>query len=223
MELDDFKSAWQALDKQLQTHNTLQLALLKEHKLQHARSSLRPLFWGQWLQVLLGLAVLAIGVMTWTTNRGSGQVLAAGVSLHVYGVLAIALGSATMLLSRVDASAPVLAIQKKLARLRRTYVASGLLLGWSWWLLWVPLVICLGALTGVDPLTYWPAIVPWGLAVGVVGLLSTLALYAWIIRGHHPRHAADPLAATSIGRAQRILDEITCFERDLPAATPQQR
>ena len=46
MELDDFKSAWQTLDRRLQLDNTLKLHALRERSLDKARDSLRPLFWG---------------------------------------------------------------------------------------------------------------------------------------------------------------------------------
>ena len=46
MELDDFKSAWQSLDRRLQRDDTLKLHELRERKLDKARGSLRPLYWG---------------------------------------------------------------------------------------------------------------------------------------------------------------------------------
>ena len=62
MELDDFKSAWQALDARLARHDRLQLELLREHRLHQARRNLRPLHVGLLLQLLLGIGLVALGV-----------------------------------------------------------------------------------------------------------------------------------------------------------------
>ena len=56
MEADELKSAWQSLDRRLSQQNDIQLALLRDHKLERARGGLRPLIVGQVLQMLLGVA-----------------------------------------------------------------------------------------------------------------------------------------------------------------------
>lgn len=62
MELDELKTAWQTLDRRLQQHNAINLQLFKDRKLDKARSSLRPLFWGQIAQMLFGLCFIVLGV-----------------------------------------------------------------------------------------------------------------------------------------------------------------
>ena len=42
MELDDFKSAWQTLDRRLAQQNAIKLAEFRDRKLGAARASLRP-------------------------------------------------------------------------------------------------------------------------------------------------------------------------------------
>jgi hypothetical protein len=61
MELDDFKSAWQALDARLERHERLQLDLLRERRMDQARRNLRPLHIGLLFQALLGLGLVVLG------------------------------------------------------------------------------------------------------------------------------------------------------------------
>ena len=55
MELDDLKQAWQALDKRLEQQNTLNLHLFKQSRLDKMKSGLRPLVWGQAIQIVVGV------------------------------------------------------------------------------------------------------------------------------------------------------------------------
>ena len=57
MELDDFKTAWQALERRLTEQNALNFTLLKERKVTQAKAQLRPLVIGQWVQLLAGLVM----------------------------------------------------------------------------------------------------------------------------------------------------------------------
>ena len=68
MELDDFKSAWQSLDRRLQLDNTLKLHDLRERKLDKARGSLRPLFWGQVAQILFGIPFVLLAALLWMSQ-----------------------------------------------------------------------------------------------------------------------------------------------------------
>ncbi len=43
MELDDFKQAWQSLDRRLEQQHVLNLQLFKDGKLDETRRGLRPL------------------------------------------------------------------------------------------------------------------------------------------------------------------------------------
>ena len=58
MELDDFKSAWKILDARLAQQNRLQFELLRERKTDQARRNLRPLFRGQFMQIMLGIGLI---------------------------------------------------------------------------------------------------------------------------------------------------------------------
>ena len=55
MELDDFKAAWQTLDRRLAEQNALNIHLFKEAKLTQVKSQLRPLVIGQVVQLIAGI------------------------------------------------------------------------------------------------------------------------------------------------------------------------
>ncbi|MCW5579361.1 MAG: hypothetical protein KIS89_12010, partial [Dokdonella sp.] len=92
LELDDLKSAWQALDRQLQRQSTLQWQWLRERKLDTVRSNLRWLYWGQIAQILLGDALIYFGIMASIRFRAEPHLLACGLFLLGYGVLVVVLG-----------------------------------------------------------------------------------------------------------------------------------
>jgi len=223
MELDELKQAWQTLGRQLERHDAIQLQLYRDRKLDKARSSLRPLVWGQLMQMLFGLPFVVLAVCLWTQVAHSGApltlpLLLAGIFVHAYGVATVVLAGLTIgLVGTVNYSAPVLAIQKQLALLRRFHLFNGMMAGLPWWLMWVPVLIVLAGLAGVDLYARAPSMIWIGLGIGAAGLAGTWWLRRW---SNHPRRASlgkridDAAAGGSIRKAQRILDEITEFERD---------
>ena len=87
MELDDLKQAWQALGHQLQQQNALQLQQYRESKLRGIGRTLRPLFWGQLVQMAFGLGFVLLGVWMWRIGHGIAMPLfVAGIIAHVYGI-----------------------------------------------------------------------------------------------------------------------------------------
>src|SRR5690606_7958982 len=114
MELDELKQAWQTLGRQLERQDAMQFQLLRDRKLEHARRSLRPLFWGQLLQMLLGLGLVLLGVACWSRNTDAPALLWTGIAVHAFGVAHIALAGITIgLIGTIDYAAPVLKIQKQ--------------------------------------------------------------------------------------------------------------
>ena len=174
MELDELKSAWHSLDRRLSQQNDIQLALLRERKLERARGGLRPLIWGQLLQMLLGVGLIVLGVSCWTNNLHSVGLLISGVLVHAFGLLHVVMAGITLgLAGTIDYAAPVLRIQKQLARLLKVYVFNANLCGAPWWILWVLVVI---AVAGLNPATAQTQTPPWiwiSLALGTVCLLYT--------------------------------------------------
>jgi serine/threonine-protein kinase len=219
MQFEDMKSAWQIFDRRLEEQHAMSLQLFRDARSEKARRGLRPLFWGQVAQILCGLLLVLLGASVWSGHRELDGLFFSGIILHVYGVLAIAFaGIALGMIGRLDYSAPVLAIQHRLARLRSFHIRSGLLLGLSWWLLWIPFVACLLAwLAGANLYAGTGSAVGSGIAVGIGGLLATGCLYRWARRSpHRPWVQAmnKSMGGASLLRAQTVFEEIRRFERD---------
>ena len=219
MELDDFKSAWQTLDQRLQLNNALKLHELRERTLARTRSNLRPLFWGQIAQILLvGVPAILFAALLWMSKPAFLSVIVAGVTLQVYGVLTV-IGAGVVLgqLASIDHAAPVVDIQKQLARTRTLYVRSGMICGLPWWFLWVPILMVLAGLGDVSLLDQAPLMVWGGIGVGVVGLLLTFQFHRWVrhpSRAHFGRVMDESLGGSSLHKAIAQLQEVQRFELD---------
>ena len=223
MEHDELKAAWQSLDRRLEQQNAISLLLLKDDRSKRMRSSLRPLFWGQLLQMLFGLAFVALAASLWiragSTPLGlPWHVVLAGVFVHAYGVAAIALAGCTMgLIRTIDYSLPVLGIQKQLLKLRRLYIINGMIAGLPWWFMWVPVLMVLAGLAGGDLYARAPSVVWTGMGIGIAGLLASWWFHHWSRNPLRPRLAnavEDSVAGGSLRKAQAILGEISHFEAD---------
>jgi hypothetical protein len=216
MELDEMKFAWQALDRRLERQHALNLQLFREGRLDKLQRGLRPLVWGQAIQMLVGVAGLMVLAPIWIAHRHDLAVLIAGLVVHAYCMGLIIVGAVVQsLVARIDYSAPVLAIQRQLLQLRRTYAFWGaVVVGLPWWFLTAPLLVLLsrGTIMLNAPSVIWIQ-----LAIGAAGLLATWWFHRW---SHRPERAElarkldDSTAGGSIRRAQWALDEIARFEQD---------
>jgi hypothetical protein len=215
MELDDFKTAWQALDARLARQDRVQLELLRGQRMDRARRNLRPLFAGMVLQGLLGLGLVVLGVACWKHNIGVPGLFAAGILLHVFGVVNIAFaGLVCGLASTTGYDAPVLAIQKRLRLLLRVQVLNSNACGAPWWIMWVLVVVGFAGLSPVRPTDGTPAWIWASLAIGTVGMVAT---WAWTARASRKRaglYARMDDGADGIRRNLRLFDDIERFERD---------
>jgi hypothetical protein len=216
MELDDFKQAWQVIDRRLEQQHALNLQMFRDGRLDKLRRGLRPLVWGQAIQMVIGVLGLLVLAPIWITHRDIVSVLIAGVVMHVYCVGLIVFGAVIQAqVARLDYGAPVLAIQRQLLKLRTTYSIGGaLVVGLPWWFLTAPLLVVLtrGAIMNNAPAVIWSQ-----LAIGAVGLAATFWFHRWSRqpqRAEFGRKLDDSTAGGSIRRAQAMLDEITRFERE---------
>jgi hypothetical protein len=217
MELDEMKFAWQALDRRLEQQHALSLRLFRDGRMDKLQRGLRPLVWGQAIQMLIGVLGLLVLAPIWIAHWRDPAVLIAGVVMHAYCVGLIVVGAAVQAqVARIDYGAPVLAIQRRLLELRRTYAVWGAIaVGWPWWFLTAPLLVVLtrGAIMVDAPSAIWIQ-----LAIGAVGLFVTWwFFYRWSRR---PERAAlarkldDSTSGGSLRRAQLALDEIARFEQE---------
>lgn len=219
MELDELKQAWQAIGQRLERQQDIQWQLLRDSKLDRVRRHLRGLFWGQALQMLLGIGLIVLGVACWTRNTDVPGLLATGLVVHAFGVVTVAMAGITIALAgSVDYSAPVMAIQKRMALLLRFFTLNANVCGAPWWIMWVLVVVAFAGLGEVDPAAGTPTWIVASLAIGLVGLLAT---WGWMAsrrsRTTPPgRDGACNVAdgGDGIRRGQRLLDEIARFERE---------
>jgi hypothetical protein len=219
MELDDLKDVWKRMDRRLQQQHDIQMQQHREKKLERVQRSLRPLVWGQRLQILFGIVMIVLGVSAWRNEMGSIALIVAGITLHAYGVVTLIAGAILLgQLRRIDHAAPVLAIQKQLAHLRRLYVIGGMTVGLAWWLLWVPFVMAFFHwLVGVDIHNHMKPMIYGGLVFGVLGIMATGWFHRWARR---PERAAlgkawdDSLTGASLRKAGAVVDELAQFERE---------
>jgi hypothetical protein len=216
MELDDMKAAWKMLDQRLNAQAELNLHMFKEGKLDRLRRGLRPLVWGQAIQIVIGTLVALWGGGFWGEHLDVPHLLIPGLCVHAAGISMIALGVwMEVLIARIDYSAPVLTMQRQLAQLRKVFVFGGLAVGLPWWLLWIPFLMVACGYAGVDLYLNAPSVIYLGTAIGVAGLLGTWIFLRWAgTRPQLARRLEDNAAGRGINRAQAYMDEIAHFEKE---------
>ncbi|RAN80061.1 hypothetical protein B5P43_12690 [Bacillus sp. SRB_336] len=220
MELDEMKQAWQALDRHIERQQTLNLLLLRESRLDRLRHGLRPLVWGQAVQIAFGVATMLWGISFWTTHMGVMHQMACGILVQVFGVLMIAFaGYLLFQLQAIDYATPVLGIQGRLARLRawRVRVEAPIfaVLGS---IVWVPVVLMLIQYDfdqwGGDYWTHAPELAGYLVFSGFVSLMLVVLVYWLVRRAGHRRWLENNFAGSAVRKAESTLDEIARFERE---------
>lgn len=218
MDNDELKGAWQALERQMAEQARIGLELVREKKLDRTHGLLRPLFWGQVLQILLGLGLIVLGIACWKQNLDIPGLLATGVIVHAFGVVTVVAAGLTLgLMARIDYTAPVVHIQKQVAVLRRFYTLNGIVCGVPWWIAWVLVVVAFAGAGNPPSPGVTPLWIQWCLAIGVAGMLGTWLLHWLAQRSPHTRLARfmrDTAAGSSLRRAQASLEEVARFEQE---------
>lgn len=219
MELDELKSAWARVERQLEIRNRLELRALRDSRRHDARGSLRPLYLGQSAQIVIGIVLTMLAAPVWIGNLENPHLLVSGVIVHVYGLALVVCGAWVLVrLSRVAFDAPVVEVQRQLLAVEQAYVRGGWLVGLPWWILWIAFALFIPALFGIDLARVLP--LGWiggSLAFGVAGMVATLAFVAWARRSGKPGLAQKvnaSLAGRSLGNARRHLADLEAFEAD---------
>lgn len=169
-------------------------------------NSLRPLFRGQIIQILIGVAMIVLGAQCWAPNTHVIHLLVSGVILHVYG-LAIIVAAANVMtrIKRIDYSKPVDHVRSRLDAVRTMYLRVGPIIGFPWWLMWIPAFVAFG----FDAVLH-PNCLIISLCVGVVGIMVSVWLYARVLKSEKTsaENWRAKLSGKSIAAAYRALDEI---------------
>ena len=126
--------------------------------------------------------------------------------VHVYGVLVI--GTAANVctkISRIDYSKSLDVIRQKLDGVRTAYLLLGHVIGFPWWLMWIPVLVTLGFDGALHPNSLWIS-----LAVGVVGLVVSEFFYFRLLssKNESAEKWRMELSGRSIRSAYRSLEEI---------------
>lgn len=214
MELDEMKLAWQMLDRRLEQQHALNLQIFRDGRLDKLRHGMRPLVWGQVIQMAFGILFAGVAVAFWTARLHVLHLLVCGLLVHVYGLLLIVFAARNLyLIQRIDYAAPVLAIQRRLADLRawrvRVEAPVNAVLGCF---VWIPVIWMNLAWYGID--LWSPTFIYWSLACALVGL-ALVMLVVWLMRrAGLARKIEDNAAGRSVQKAQAMLDELARFAQD---------
>lgn len=146
------------------------------------------------------------------------SIIVAGVAVHLYGIVCIISAAAVLSgIREMDLSDSVLEIQNKLARVRRAYILSGIVVGLPWWFMWIPFLMVFAGLGKVNLYAQAPSVIWIGLGVGVVGILACWWLYSHSLDTSRPRlnrWVDDAITGRSLRQAQARLEEIRRFEQN---------
>jgi hypothetical protein len=211
MDIEQMKLYWQQLDARM-------LKLESQQQLQAQKHHLRPLLWGQTLQFTFGISITFLGIGCWQQHYALHLQLTS-IVLQLYGTMTALLAAAIIcLLVRSDPADSVLATQTHIARLRYLHGLNGLFVGLPWWLLWLPFMMAIAALSGHD---LWSTRLSWAyvnLPIGILGLAITLLILAHKRRAPGPGQSAwqaliDQLAGRRLRELHARINEIERFRQ----------
>ena len=215
MELDDMKQAWQSLGRQMDRRYALDLEQYRERKLGSVRFRLMPVKLGLVVRMVLGVTLVAASTTFWIAHLASPHLIVSGLLLQAYGLLLIGTAAWEMqMLTGIDYSAPVLAIQRRLAELRAWRIRLVLLWTITGCFVWIPLtLVAFQAWFGADIYGNAPEVVLYFLASG-----GGVLLLFWLVARWLPG-ASSALSESSVGsglgRSQQVLDDIARFEAEV--------
>ena len=170
------------------------------------RQTMRPLVGWQILQIVIGIALIGLGVYGWAGAGQSNARFASGLIMHVYGVLLIATAIAVIVrIKKIDYSQPVSIIADGLGSARSLCMRFSPLIGFSWWWLWIPA----GVAAGFPQMLYPTALIP-SLVIGVVGFIGSLALFRSGRRSGRFGNMTweDKVGGSSFREALKLVDQI---------------
>lgn len=221
MELDELKTQWAEYDRKLDRMARIGGGLVAEARARKAGSGLSWAYHGIVFEQLMSIpTVVLLGVFI-SQHFSEPRYLVPAIVLDVFAVLSIV--SCALQLSElngVDYSEPVVAIQKKVERvrvLRLRTVRWGFLL---WPVLWVPfMIVALRGVLGIDGYALfhggWLTIdLAAGAAITVLLFLLSKALAGPFQRSRIGGRILDALAGRNLSRARTFLAELQQLEAE---------
>src|ERR1700749_270309 len=89
MELDDMKLAWGLINQRLERQQAINLQIFKDGRMDKATKALRPLWWGQVIQIVAGALLMLAFAPYWVAQRHVLHLMVYGLTMHAYGLLFI--------------------------------------------------------------------------------------------------------------------------------------
>ncbi|MCR9202219.1 MAG: serine/threonine protein kinase [Planctomycetaceae bacterium] len=180
-----------------------QLLVTRRQLMDGVRDSLRPLFRGQLIQIVIGIAFIGLAVQCYIRSTHIPHRIVCGIIVHVYGLLTIVhAGLVCGGIKGVDYSKSVREIRGSIEKVQSQYLRTGVLMGFAWWLMWLPVCVTLG----VDLVILHAPTRNVSLLTGLIGLVVSLW---WYRRALRPEGSwKHRLSGESIAAALRGLDEI---------------
>jgi serine/threonine-protein kinase len=182
------------------------LLLDRRNLMNQVQTALRPLLRWQMLQILAGVLLIGLGAFCWAQNTQVPHRLISGIIVHVYGVLLIAAALAVVTRVRgIDYSSPVDEVRTRVKQTRDLYLRLSPLIGFPWWLIWIPV----GVAAGLDQIMHPNSFIP-SLVVGAIGVAVSLWLYHRVQKPSRPDAEVwkGKFAGASFRNALQLLDEI---------------
>lgn len=218
MTLDDLKTAWAELDRKLTATQATVVRLQSERLTDRTKSALRFLPWQLTWELLEGVVAVALLGTYLANNIDETRFAVPGLILHALAILSIVSTVwQIVLLGRIDYSAPVVDIQKRLAGLRAARCRA-----WFWVLVLGPVVWVLLLIVGIRGLGGGDVYAACGMpfVLGNLAFGAVFTLVVWVVAkvwaAKRPVSAwrewlRDGLAGTSLTRAKRHLREAAEF------------
>ncbi|MEM9412222.1 MAG: serine/threonine-protein kinase [Planctomycetota bacterium] len=183
-----------------------QLILSRRELVGRVTATLNPLRRKLFFQILFGVGLIALGAQCWARNIGVPHRLISGLIVHVYGIVLI--GAAAHVWTRIgllDFAQPVTQILESLNQVRKSNLLGGPLVGFPWWLMWIPVAVSAGLDVVLHPNSFWISSV-----VGVSGWLISMWLFLRAVRANEDSEAKWEWewAGGSISGAYALLKEM---------------
>jgi len=221
VDMDDIKAAWRELERRVDTGLALQRDSMKRLELDRTRTALRRLGRGPLFELVSGLAALMLLGGFLADHIGTARFAIPAIALQAFVLFTVvSAGRQLAIIWGIDYAAPVVAIQRDLARLRALRVRTTLWVLLLAPLVWTPLaIVAARGLLGAD-LYRVPG--PLWLAVNLAFGLAVIPLAVWLSRRHAQRlrgsrflsRLADDIAGRNLAAAVGSLQAIQEFETE---------